>query len=296
MKVLTLMICTYKRKEGLKRTLDSILKLDFNLDKITVVVVDNDPNGSGEDIKNQYKGKIDMVYAVEKNPGIANARNRCLNIAKTIESKFVSFIDDDEIICSKWLNEFLKVMNKTNADIITGPVYRIYPKKTPKWIIKSKVFEPMPLEDMVELDKCGSGNVFMKKEIIYDAIFDTKYGLTGGEDTKFFMQLKKLNKKIVYSKHAIAFEYLGIARVNYRYLVKRTFRESSYYVHIEREVLGVTFINRLIKSIAKIILSILILPISLFGGVKNLIKTIFKVVMGCGEIYGLLSDNLIRGY
>lgn len=296
MKLITIMICTYKRPEKLKDTLNSILHLDCNLNRVAVVVVDNDICKSAKSLVYSYKDRLNIIYGTESNRGISNARNRCLSIASRIDCEFVAFIDDDETFEKRWLEESINCLNKNNADIVAGPVYRVYPESTPSWIIKSKLFEPKEMDDGTVLDKCATGNVLMKKENIYNMRFDIKYAVSGGEDTKFFMEMNKKGKKIVYSKKSVIYETIELDRINIGYIAKRTFREASYYVHMEKEVLKVNAIVRLVKSIGKILIAVLLIPFSLIGGVQTIAQNSSRIIIGIGEIYGLFSKKILRGY
>lgn len=296
MKLITIMICTYKRPEKLKDTLNSILHLDCNLNRAVVVVVDNDICKSAKSVVYSYKDRLNIIYGVESNRGISNARNRCLSIASRIDCEFVAFIDDDETFEKRWIEEAINCLNRNNADIVAGPVYRVYPELTPSWIIKSKLFEPKEMNDGAVLDKCATGNVLMKKENIYGMRFDIKYAVSGGEDTKFFMEMNKKGKKIVYSKKSVIYETIESDRISIRYTAKRIFREASYYVHIEKEVLKVNAIVRLVKSIGKILIAVILIPFSLIGGVQTITKNSARIIIGAGEIYGLFSPKILRGY
>lgn len=296
MQNITIMICTYNRVEDLNNTLMSLRELNYDIEKINIVIVDNDYNGSAKCIVDKYKKFLNITYAIEMNKGISYARNRCLEIAKTIECRYVAFIDDDEVVSKEWLKELIKVINNFKGDIVRGPVIRTYPEDVPKWVVKSKVFENQILEDGTVLDICFTGNVLMKKEIILSQKFDEKYALSGGEDTKFFMNLNKKGKKIVYAKNAVIYEKLDENRLKFSYILHRAFRDSVNYVSIQKEVYNVSDIKVILKAIIKMIAYLIYSPISLLGGYKEIVKTIIKVVSAYGNIYGIITKKTVKGY
>ena len=65
-----------------------------------VIVVDNDPEGSAADTVRAF-AELDITYAVETSPGIAEARNRFLALSG--DAEFIVFVDDDEFVAENWL-------------------------------------------------------------------------------------------------------------------------------------------------------------------------------------------------
>ena len=123
MKIL-ICICTYKRNKSLVECIHSFSKAFLpNNVKISFLILDNSKNfESLKLIKNfKKKFKFNIYCANEKKRGIVNARNKCLKISKSIKPKYMAFIDDDCTVDKNWLINIYKLLNKTNADIITGP-------------------------------------------------------------------------------------------------------------------------------------------------------------------------------
>lgn len=291
-----IMICTYKRELELKKTLNSILDLKYNIDNINLIIVDNDKEQSSKKIINEYRNKIKIQYDVESKKGIAFARNKCLEIARKTECKYVAFIDDDEVVSEDWINELIKILKLYDADIVRGPVIGISDKKIPKWYKKGIIEKVDIKKDGTQIDMCFTGNVLMKKEIIMNMKFDTKYSLTGGEDTKFFMQLNNLGNKIVYSSKAIVYENITSDRIKLTYILKRAFRDSANFISIEREVKNINRGIRFIKSITKLFIYSMMFPIYLIMGYRYSIAGIKKVFMALGEIYGIVFSKTVIGY
>lgn len=93
----TIGVPTYRRPElleALLRTLPSRIAECADLGiAVDVLVVDNDPAGSGRDVA--AGADLPVRYVVEPAPGIAAARNRILD--ECVDRDLVAFIDDDEI-------------------------------------------------------------------------------------------------------------------------------------------------------------------------------------------------------
>ncbi|WP_415295350.1 glycosyltransferase [Clostridium perfringens] len=296
MKYVTIMICTYKRNSALKKTIESILNLEYDLSKLTLVIVDNDKNGEAKKIINGYKEKIKIYYDIEEIKGISYARNRCLKIARQIDSEYVAFIDDDEIVTKKWLSELIRILEFYNSDIVRGPVIGSYLDGIPSWYKKANLDKINLLEDGTELEICFTGNVLMKYNLIIKNEFDTKYALTGGEDTKFFMSLHKSGNVIRYSKKAVIYEEVLKDRLTFKYFVKRAFKDSANYAIIEKEVYNTSKFYRILKSTIKLLLNLIIFPISIFNGFGYFMKILKKIIMSLGELYGIITSKSLIGY
>lgn len=291
-----ILICTYNRNEKLKNTLKSIKELDYDLNKITIVIVDNDKNELAKDVVQAFKDKLNIIYQKEEKRGISYARNKCLEIVRNVDCDYVAFIDDDEYVCKEWLNEFVKGIKKLDADIVRGPVERVWKFNIPKWYEKSNENPFSDIKDGERLEKCFTGNALLKKEVIKEINFDEKYALSGGEDTKFFMQLNQKGYVMKFCKPAVVYEEVSKERVSIKYIVKRAFRDSANYVIIEKEVLKTPFFIRLSKSIVKLLINLVVFPIRVIQGYKGIITLIKGIARSSGEIYGLLTLNTIRGY
>ncbi len=79
---------------------------------IRVLVIDNDPAGSGEAVVSALDSDA-VRYVHEPRPGIAAARNRALDEAASYD--LLIFIDDDEWPNPTWLQSLLEVMTGRRA-------------------------------------------------------------------------------------------------------------------------------------------------------------------------------------
>ena len=100
-------VATHRRPLGLERLLVGLDALTFGAHppkSITVVVVDNDPDGSGRAVAEGWAAPagVDLTYAVEARRGIATARNTSMALAVP-GSDAVVLIDDDEVPEPGWL-------------------------------------------------------------------------------------------------------------------------------------------------------------------------------------------------
>ena len=122
-------IPTYKRPRSLARLLDAIAGLRTDAE-ITVLVADNDAQ--------QHQGfnlcgRLTPLYrwplraVMERDRGIAQARNRLVAEALKTDAQFIAMIDDDEWPDADWISAFLDAQRTTGAfDLTTFPGGHFY--------------------------------------------------------------------------------------------------------------------------------------------------------------------------
>lgn len=136
------MVCTYDRPDGLAAFLDTYLADPTTL-RATLLVVDNNPDGRAAATVTAASSRApgrSIVYAHEPRPGIAAARNRCLDHVTAKVDAFV-FVDDDELVPPGWLGALLGAAHDHDADIVNGNVETVLPPDAPGWVRRSGLFE-----------------------------------------------------------------------------------------------------------------------------------------------------------
>ncbi|MFD4705098.1 glycosyltransferase family 2 protein [Gottfriedia sp. NPDC058432] len=291
-------ICTFKRQFDLTRLLNSLLDLS-NTIKFTTIVVDNDKNGSAHNTYNSFKDQIQIIYEIEENQGLSNARNKCIKIARELNLDYIVFLDDDEVVKSKdWLKNLLDMENKSNSGIVTGPVLPLYHPKVKEHIRQSGFFSPTRHKDGARLPYTGTGNTLIKMAILseMEEVFNPKFNLSGGEDTYLFSQLVKNGNEIIWCDDAEVLEYIPLERGNMRYVFKRSFYSSINFTKIEPTLnlndKKVTIrLLRIGKGIIKLSKGLYYILLSPFIGLYKFVQGISFLGNGFGDIIGVLGMN-----
>ena len=75
-------ILTYKREVLLRKLLISINEMSLTDTILNIIVIDNDRMESGKKIIEKFKkiSKYNIVYEIEPDQGISNARNKALSL------------------------------------------------------------------------------------------------------------------------------------------------------------------------------------------------------------------------
>lgn len=103
-KRISVIIPSYKPKEYLWQCLDSMISQTYPKELYEVILVLNgccEPWKSDiEDYINQKVGGLDIKFLQTDTPGVSNARNMGIDVAK---GEYITFIDDDDYVSSSYL-------------------------------------------------------------------------------------------------------------------------------------------------------------------------------------------------
>jgi succinoglycan biosynthesis protein ExoM len=191
----------------------------------SIVVVDNDADRSAEEVVLQAArdGSVPLRYEVEPEQNISLARNRALRAA---EGDFLAGIDDDEFAGPHWLFELYRAVQEYGCDGVLGPVVPSFEVPPPGWVTKGAIFERKsfpsgtPLLNPRDM-RCG--NFLLARRIVdeNEALFDPKFGMTGGEDVDFFARMLGRGYRFVWVSEVSVSETVPAERLKRSYPLKR---------------------------------------------------------------------------
>ncbi len=198
---LCIAICTRERPKLLLRLLKSlsVINAPDNVG-ITVLVVENDATPTLQKTLTELNFPFEIEYAYEKKIGLAHARNHALDEAERMNFEWVAFLDDDEEVHTDWLKSYIEAITLfPDTKIFFGSVCYRYPEDYTPYLrrIKSskrKLGQPPQVFD--------TGNVLFHNSVLQSVSsphrFHHAFNVSGGEDTEFFVRMKKLGHKICY--------------------------------------------------------------------------------------------------
>ncbi|HWZ52852.1 MAG TPA: glycosyltransferase family 2 protein [Granulicella sp.] len=232
-------LLTYKRPDLLRDTLASLRAqmLSDPLVKIHILVVDNDASGSGfETFKTAMEdGLVPARYVCEPDRGITNARNRAL--VESAAMDYIAFIDDDEVASPEWLHHLYLTLQRYHADIVTGPVTPEF-VDAPNWIVRGGFFRMRAMPTGAPVDCVATNNVLFRAALTRAYKFDSRFSATGGEDTLFFMRMKRDGLRLVWCQEAEVFETVPPSRTKLRWMLQRARSEANRYTRCCLDVDG----------------------------------------------------------
>ncbi|MHA6289517.1 glycosyltransferase family 2 protein [Maricaulis sp. CAU 1757] len=215
---------TFRRADGLRRALDSLLAQSRLPDEI--IIVDNDPAASARQAVELAAATslcpIHYVHASE--PGVANARNAGWARAG---GRHVAFLDDDEIASPGWLAALLSTADERGASVVFGPLLGDAGEASGlRGALARRVYSrPGPAEDSTLDAPYGCGNSLVDRQAfaLDAAPFDPRLNATGGEDDAFFAELARQEARFAWSADAHAVETVDQHRTRWTYLLARSF-------------------------------------------------------------------------
>ena len=161
----SLIICTKDRAPHLERTLASLATV-HNPESLTVelLIVDNNSSDETASVARQQAFDFHSTRVLhEPNEGLANARNRALEVAT---GNILLFTDDDVRFPENWIAGMTRPIRTGNADAVAGGV-EIAPHLTREWmepwhlafLASSHRIETDPPTDMVGANMCFGRHV-----------------------------------------------------------------------------------------------------------------------------------------
>lgn len=115
---ISVIIPTYNRKDSLERSLDSLKKQTFPMERLTAIVVDDGSTDDTCTITSQ-EFPFALRYLQQKNQGATAARNYG---ATTSESELLVFIDDDITLSPQTLETVADACLKSTKVLVTGTI------------------------------------------------------------------------------------------------------------------------------------------------------------------------------
>ncbi|MBV2142929.1 glycosyltransferase [Falsochrobactrum sp. TDYN1] len=178
----------------------------------------------------------DIEYLLERNIGISAARNRALNHAIEQGFDFLVYVDDDEFVDPTWLVNLLAERDRLDLDIVGSPV-RPKPFDPNLTVWQRIVWSGIERMGFKSEWKCrhrcnnGQGDLikvatgswmgrldFFRKTGLR---FDSRFGLTGGEDWNLWAQAKSQGAKTGWACDAIVYETVPSSRLTLAYHFRR---------------------------------------------------------------------------
>jgi succinoglycan biosynthesis protein ExoM len=290
-------IGTYKRPELLRDLLLGISRQTFRKEpapEIEIIVVDNDPLRTAEPVCASAKLLWPLKYFVEQRRGITHVRNRAVQEAGGVD--FLAFIDDDEVPTPHWLDELLATQHRFAADVVVGPLYPQFAPGTPEWVESSRLFHRPAFSTGQSLEVCSAGNALVRREVFLRVpAFDDRFNLSGGEDTHFFLRVRKAGYLMIWSQEAIVSEPIAPERANLPWLLRRGYQCGNTWSFCELSLDDRlrTRTLRFLKASAHVAKGLTLTVAAVFEGKAALARSLQTVCLGLGMLTGLAGHKFL---
>ncbi len=234
----SVVVPTFRRPEGIKIALNSLITQDVGARTIEIIVADNDPDAGARDTVAAIaeKSEMEIVYVHVPNPGVSNARNGALEHAR---GRYIVFLDDDMEALPGWVDSLIKTSNTFKSGIVFGPAIAQMPNADDP---RNPYLEPY-FSRIADTDKegpiqetLGTGGCLLDMRLcdMPSPPFDTSLNEVGGEDDLLFDHLRRRGTKVAWSPKAEAYEHVPAKRATDSYIWKRNFAFGQGPVHIHK--------------------------------------------------------------
>jgi succinoglycan biosynthesis protein ExoM len=220
---ITVCICTFRRPTLLKRLLSKVAaQTSDGLFTVSIVVVDNDPEGSGAEPVHEFirQASVAVEYDTQPEQSIALTRNKAVGLAR---GEFIAFIDDDEFPSPSWLLNLYRTCIAYDAAGVLGPVLRHFDDSPPAWIVKGNFFvrPNHPTGTVLHWSQTRTGNVLFRKNIVEAGCPPFRPEFRSGSDVDFFRTMMGKGHRFVWAEEADVFEVVPPSRWKRRYMMRR---------------------------------------------------------------------------
>ncbi|MEN9483643.1 MAG: hypothetical protein RLZZ444_4620 [Pseudomonadota bacterium] len=240
--LISICICTFRRPEGIRRALTSLIDTDTPPGwQIEFIVVDNDKDQSALNIINRVRldrPDATVRYFAEQNPGVSHARNRCIAEAN---GEILTFIDDDEYVGQHWLVNLISTLERQQADAVFGPVVPSFAVPPPAWVNATGTHQRARSStgSPVAWRNAQTNNVAFRRSLLNSGHrFSVEFAKTGGEDSLFFAAAAASGHHLVWCDEAVVTETVPLERMTRRWVLERAFHGGRTFVRLQAKLVS----------------------------------------------------------
>jgi hypothetical protein len=223
-------VLTYRRTDGLARTVGALLAACRDHPLASVLVIDNNPGADARSAVwamavREPPGRV--LYAHEPRPGIAAARNRA--ILEAADAPLLVFVDDDERPTPGWLGNLLRLHAERRPAAIAGPVVSEFARQPEPWIVGGRFFNRRRMPTGTAIDCAATNNLLIDLTQLraLGVAFADEFGLTGGSDTLFTRQIVRRGGTILWCDEAVVIDQVPAGRLTRHWVLQKAFRQGN---------------------------------------------------------------------
>lgn len=230
---LQIVVPVYNVENYLVSCLESIINQDTQY-KYQVILVDDGSKDSSRYKVDEYANRENFVVIHQQNKGLSGARNTGL---KTIESRYISFIDSDDVVSPFYVEKMVGTALKYNADICQCELKRFY--NDSELVLNKAIESKIKRRSNYELAGFAWGKV-IKSDLFANLVFPEGYLF---EDTMMLLRLLPNAKNNYIIEDELYFYRQNQASITHTfmnspkaidtiYVTKKMFEEANYIYEI----------------------------------------------------------------
>lgn len=235
---------TFRRLELLGALLES-LREEVEPGSCTHIVVGD--NDCSEDVRAEILRRraeglpVSWIGVPER--GISQVRNELIREATRAcpQWRFVVMLDDDGTVQPGWLAALTAAARLHDPDVLAGPVLGQLPPGA-SILARNSVYAGRPrLVNGPVAMLNGAQNIAISRRIcdaLGDPWFDAAFGLSGGEDYRFFRRVVAAGGRLAWCDEARVLEPTPVQRLGWRPLMRRAFLSNALTARTDIDYLG----------------------------------------------------------
>jgi len=295
---ISICVCTFRRNKMLERLVRSLKSQETGeLFDISVVVVDNDKNGSARETVDRLRAELDLAitYDIEPEQTIPAARNRALGLA---HGNYIAIIDDDEFAPRHWLITLFRAIQGYDVEGALGPVFPFFSSQPPEWLIKGRFCERPVIRTgtLLNWTQTRTGNVLLKKDVFdkNGIRFDLKWK-TSGSDRAFFKDAMAAGCRFIAAREAPVYETVPPERWKISYYVRRSLVQGfNTYRNSAADIRGLSRISVPLKLASATGAYIIALPFAACLGTHMVVKCLEGGCHHLSWLAAMLGIELVK--
>ncbi len=227
MRSVSVIVCTFNRKDDIIECLESILRQNYPAFDVWVVD-DASTDGTIEALKDHF-GREKRLHLLRNDVELGNTLSR--NIAMRMsEGEIIASTDDDCIVDEEWLSNLVAVFDEgDNIGVVTGRVLPIFYGPMPRWL-KPPIYPILAIRTEMgraeHLPPYGC-NMAVRSDVVEKVNYlnekiTRKYGsLYSGEDTDLGRRVRAAGFKVVYTPDAVVWHKMYPYRLTREHFIRR---------------------------------------------------------------------------
>ena len=229
---------SYNKDIYLEESINSIIQQKFNNWKL--IIIDNCSTDNSREIIRKYSGNEKIsTFFLKKNMGVSFSRNLGVRLS---DSKYISFIDADDIWNNSKLQNQIEFMEKNNYNFTYTDYTPFFDKKIR--IFKKEIITPSSFDYKKFLynSSIGTSSMILSRKIIGVIKFPKVKTL---EDFSFKCEILKKNNAIKFNENNTFY------RITKNSLTSNKLKNLYWLWHINKKYNKLNFLNNL-KSLVLI--------------------------------------------
>lgn len=242
---LSVVVCTFNRKDLLVEALVSLCCQDLAATDHEVIVVDNASTDQTEAVASRFvNASPNFRYVKEPQQGLSHARNRGWREAR---GEYVAFLDDDAKASPDWCSRILRAFAEVSPRPVAvgGVILPWYETSPPKWFSddfemrtwgKEAAFLRPPVS---RFGFAGSNMAFPRAVLEAYGGFDARFGMSGkkvffGEESDLFFRIHENAPRFWFDPEIKVFHWVPVRNMTVSYRLRRSFQAGRAGALIHR--------------------------------------------------------------